>query len=176
MWWSQRGHKWRHSMVHTHWMLDKQGYMHGRACTRPRPRKYVIVTAFLRQQWFADAPQYYILRTLSLLCFLSTKFLLFSFSFAGSVYLFYFIFVFFFTYCVYYFFTFYVSLNIFYIFLTFFLSSLFPPFISQFTLAVTVAVFFFVSVYDSFLFLPFSVRTLIVYYGINSNPSFELLL
>jgi hypothetical protein len=28
IWWSQRGHKWHHSMAHTHCMLDKQGYMH----------------------------------------------------------------------------------------------------------------------------------------------------
>jgi hypothetical protein len=31
-------HKWRHNMAHTRCMLDKQGYMHTRACTRPRVR------------------------------------------------------------------------------------------------------------------------------------------
>jgi hypothetical protein len=38
IWWSQRGHKWRRYMVHTCCMLDKQGYTHARACTRPRSR------------------------------------------------------------------------------------------------------------------------------------------
>ena len=49
-------------------MLDKQGYMHARACTRPRAPapalthartrthtdKYIILIAFPRQQWFRD--------------------------------------------------------------------------------------------------------------------------
>jgi hypothetical protein len=57
-------------------MLDKQGYMHSRPWTRQRIRtrtrarawththKYVIRIAFPRQQWFANAPQCYIIRTL----------------------------------------------------------------------------------------------------------------
>jgi hypothetical protein len=46
-------------------MLDKQGYMHARACTRPRAPapahthahtdKYIILIAFPRQQWFRDS-------------------------------------------------------------------------------------------------------------------------
>ena len=41
-------------------MLDKQGYMYARACTRPLARAhahthtYVIVIAFRRQQWFRE--------------------------------------------------------------------------------------------------------------------------
>jgi hypothetical protein len=38
MWGRLRGHKWRHNIAHTRCMLDKQGYMHVRACTRPRAR------------------------------------------------------------------------------------------------------------------------------------------
>ena len=34
MWWSQRGHRWRHNIVHTSFMQDKQDYMHTRACIR----------------------------------------------------------------------------------------------------------------------------------------------
>jgi hypothetical protein len=34
MWWSQRGHKWRHNMTHTCCMLDKQGCTHARAHTQ----------------------------------------------------------------------------------------------------------------------------------------------
>jgi hypothetical protein len=56
-------------------MLDKQGYMQPHAYTHPRARaharahthKYVIFISFPRQQWFANAPQSYIIRTLS--CF-----------------------------------------------------------------------------------------------------------
>ena len=33
------GHKWRHNMAHASCMLDKQGYMHTGAHTRPRVRK-----------------------------------------------------------------------------------------------------------------------------------------
>jgi hypothetical protein len=35
IWWNQRGHKLRHSMAHTHCMLDKQGDTRARACTGP---------------------------------------------------------------------------------------------------------------------------------------------
>ena len=45
MWWSQRGHKLRHNMAHTRCMLDKQGYLHSRACTRPRPRAWTPTRA-----------------------------------------------------------------------------------------------------------------------------------
>jgi hypothetical protein len=38
--WSQRCHKWRYNMAHTSCMLDKQGYMHARICTRPRARTH----------------------------------------------------------------------------------------------------------------------------------------
>ena len=72
------------SRAHTSGMLDKQGYTRVRACTRPRSRtptrvrthgrahtqththKYVILIAFLRQ-WFANALQYYLIRTLPVL-------------------------------------------------------------------------------------------------------------
>jgi hypothetical protein len=73
-----RGHKWRHNTGHTSCMLDKQGYMHACACTRPRARahartsarahahththKYIIFIAFPLKQWFANAPQCYIIR------------------------------------------------------------------------------------------------------------------
>ena len=58
-------------------MLDKKGYMHARACTRPRARanaharahsKYVIFIALTRQQSFANASHCYVIRTLSVLC------------------------------------------------------------------------------------------------------------
>ena len=57
-------------MAHTRCMLHKQSYMHSRACTRPRARaqagthKHVILIAFPRQRWFANAPQYYVICTL----------------------------------------------------------------------------------------------------------------
>ena len=64
-------------------MLDKQGYMHARACTRPRVRanasarththEYVIVIAFPRQQWFANAPQCYLIRPLPVCLTLSSR-------------------------------------------------------------------------------------------------------
>ena len=62
-------------------MLDKQGYTHASACTRPPPRahsrarththnhRYVIFIAFPLQQWFANAPQCYIIRKLAVLQF-----------------------------------------------------------------------------------------------------------
>jgi hypothetical protein len=39
MWWSQRGHKWRHYIAHTRCMSDKQDYTHRRACTSPCTRE-----------------------------------------------------------------------------------------------------------------------------------------
>ena len=67
IWWSQTGHKWRHNTAHTVCMLDKQGYIHACARTRPRARaharararthNYVIFIAFPQQQWFSKAPQ-----------------------------------------------------------------------------------------------------------------------
>jgi hypothetical protein len=65
MWWSQRGHKWRHNMAHASFMLDKQGYMHARALTRTD--KCVMFIVFLWQKWFANAPQCYVIHTLSVL-------------------------------------------------------------------------------------------------------------
>jgi hypothetical protein len=77
MWCSQKGHKWRHNMAHTPCMLDKQDYIHAHACTRSRARtptrtyartgKYVMLIAFPRQQWFANVPQYYVIRALPVL-------------------------------------------------------------------------------------------------------------
>jgi hypothetical protein len=55
MWWSPRGHKWRHNMGRTRCMLDEQGYMY--------THKYVVFIAFPRQQWFANAPQCYVIHT-----------------------------------------------------------------------------------------------------------------
>ena len=82
MWWSTRGHKWRHNMAHTLCMLDKQAYMHVHTCTRPRVRvhalthahtdQWVILIAFPRQQLFANAPQCYVVRTLPVFFYLST--------------------------------------------------------------------------------------------------------
>jgi hypothetical protein len=54
IWWSQRGHKWRHNIAHTRCMLDKQDYMYTRAFIRPRAQapmhahtdKYVILNFF----------------------------------------------------------------------------------------------------------------------------------
>ena len=56
------GHKGRRNMAHTRSMLDKQGYMHARACTHPRSRTHartrsrtltqiycIILISFLRQ-------------------------------------------------------------------------------------------------------------------------------
>jgi hypothetical protein len=40
IWWSQRDHKWRQNMAHTSCMLDKQAYMHSRACIRPRSQAH----------------------------------------------------------------------------------------------------------------------------------------
>ena len=76
MWRSHSGYKWRHNMAHTSCMLDKEGYMHARACTRSgartrtrasRTHNYVIFVAFPRQQWFANAFHCSIIRTLSVL-------------------------------------------------------------------------------------------------------------
>ena len=39
-----RDHKWRHNMAHMRCMMDKQGYMHARACTRPRARAPILST------------------------------------------------------------------------------------------------------------------------------------
>ena len=62
MWWSQRGHKLRHNMAHTLWMLDKTIRTHTRANAhapgKPLARKpgnahlakYVIFIVFPRQQ------------------------------------------------------------------------------------------------------------------------------
>ena len=71
IWLSQRGNKWRHNMAHTSCMLDKQGYMHALACRHSRAghtHKYVVFIVFPWQQWFARAPQCYVIRTLS--CYL----------------------------------------------------------------------------------------------------------
>jgi hypothetical protein len=64
IWWSQKGHNWRHNMAHAICMLDKQGYTHALACTRPRSwalectrthtHKHVTLTAFPRQQWLGE--------------------------------------------------------------------------------------------------------------------------
>ena len=68
-------------MAHTHCMLDKQGYMHARACIHPRARAHarrrnrartrthtqICNIAFPRQQLFANAPHCYVIRTLSVL-------------------------------------------------------------------------------------------------------------
>jgi hypothetical protein len=43
MWWSHSGHKWRHNMAHTSSVIDKQGYMQARACTRPRFRVHTQI-------------------------------------------------------------------------------------------------------------------------------------
>jgi hypothetical protein len=50
-------------MAHTSCMLDMQGYTHARTCTH----KYVIFTSSPRQQWYANAPQCYVISTLSVL-------------------------------------------------------------------------------------------------------------
>ena len=43
---SQKNQKWRHKMVHTSCMLDKQDYMNVRSCTRAHAQNYVIFIAF----------------------------------------------------------------------------------------------------------------------------------
>ena len=48
-------------MAQTRCVLDKQGYM------RAHTHKYVILIAFPRQQRFANAPQYYVIRRLHVL-------------------------------------------------------------------------------------------------------------
>ena len=56
-------------------MMDKQGYMHARPRIRPRARAHaisntrahVIFIAFPRQHWFVNAPQCYVICTLSVL-------------------------------------------------------------------------------------------------------------
>ena len=68
-------------MAHTSRMLDKQGYMHALALTRPpswarvrthtHTRKCVIFIAFPQQQCFANAPYFYVIRTLAVLLCLS---------------------------------------------------------------------------------------------------------
>ena len=40
IWWSQKGQKWRHNTAHTSYVLDKQGYMHARACAGPSARTH----------------------------------------------------------------------------------------------------------------------------------------
>jgi hypothetical protein len=74
--WSQRGHKWRHNLAQTPCMQDKQGYIRARTCTHPcththlrrsartYTNKYKTLTVFPRRQWFANAPQCDIIRTL----------------------------------------------------------------------------------------------------------------
>ena len=57
------GHKLRHNMVHTSSRLDRHGHMHARVHTH----KYVIFIAFPRQQLYANAPQCYVTRTMSVL-------------------------------------------------------------------------------------------------------------
>ena len=62
-------------------MLDKQGCMHARACTRPRARahgrtrahthKYVIFIVFPLQHRFTNAPLCYVIRTLDVLFVIS---------------------------------------------------------------------------------------------------------
>jgi hypothetical protein len=58
IWWSQRGHKWRHNVAHTRYMLEKQGYTpthqgtctHARALTRTHRQKcntYCFSTAII---------------------------------------------------------------------------------------------------------------------------------
>jgi hypothetical protein len=50
MWWSQKGHKWRHNMAHMSCMLIKQGYLHAHAdalehthaCASKNTQMYVI--------------------------------------------------------------------------------------------------------------------------------------
>jgi hypothetical protein len=59
-----KGHKWRHNMAHTICMLISKA-----TCTLAHTDKYVILIAFPRQKWFANAPQCYVIRTLSLLLF-----------------------------------------------------------------------------------------------------------
>jgi hypothetical protein len=41
MWRSERGHKWRHNMAYTFWMLDKQGYTHAQSHTTGHPHAHV---------------------------------------------------------------------------------------------------------------------------------------
>jgi hypothetical protein len=41
MWWSLSGHKWRHNMAHKSCILDRQGYMHARACTSLGARTHI---------------------------------------------------------------------------------------------------------------------------------------
>ena len=76
-----------HNMAHTRCVLDKQGYMCMHAPTRPvthmhahkrthaRTDQHVKLIAFPRQQWFANAPQYYVVRTLPVLFYTETKIL-----------------------------------------------------------------------------------------------------
>jgi hypothetical protein len=83
MWWSQRGHKRRHNMAHARSMLEKHSHAHAHASGHPHPQaqkgerararahthtdKYIILIAFPWQQWLANAPQCYVLRTLRVL-------------------------------------------------------------------------------------------------------------
>ena len=83
---SQRGHKWRKSMAHTHCTLDKQDYTHAHAHshdpehphTRPQAhthtQKHIILTAFPRQL-FLNAPQYCVIRTFPVLSILTLFYL-----------------------------------------------------------------------------------------------------
>ena len=63
MWWSQRGHKWRHNMALMNCMLNKQGYTHTRSHTHTHTHTHVRFVAFPEQQWFASGDQYYVIRT-----------------------------------------------------------------------------------------------------------------
>ena len=63
MWWSQRGHKWRHNIVQKRCMLEKGGKTRVHARTH---NKYVIFIAFTRQL-FANAPQCNVIFILSAL-------------------------------------------------------------------------------------------------------------
>jgi hypothetical protein len=73
-----KGPKWRHSTAHMSCMLDKQGYMHvahahahapehTHVCKRACTHGYVIFVIFPREQWFAQAPYCYVIRTLPVL-------------------------------------------------------------------------------------------------------------
>jgi hypothetical protein len=57
LWWSQRGHKWRHSITHTRCTLYKQDYTHVRVSTRPRSR----ATTHARTRAHTQTSTYYLL-------------------------------------------------------------------------------------------------------------------
>ena len=64
-------------MVYTCCMLDKQGYMHVHSWTHPQgriptrththARMHTQINTYPRQQWFAKAPQYYVISRMSVL-------------------------------------------------------------------------------------------------------------